>query len=411
MGRRLASGRFLAVPAVVFVAALGAFTALNGAAAQPAPQRASDGATSLAQRGDAELQRARETADPGSYERAEALFRRALGRDPRNVDATIGMGTLALARHDFRGALRHGESAHRLAPGLARPYAVLVDAQVELGDYEAAGRSLQEMIDLRPNLASYARVSYFRELHGDLEGAIEAMELAVSAGGQVPENVAYVQTLLGDLEATRGRTDAARRAYETALTQVPRYAPADVGLAELDAASGRLDEAIATYRQVGERLPLPQYTIALGEAELAAGRTASARETFALVDVQRRLLAAQGQNTDLELALFEADHGSPARAVRLARQAWDAAPSVRSADALGWALTRAGRADDGLSWARRSLKLGWQEPTTRYHAGMAARAAGERDEAISFLEAALERNPDFSPMRAPKARRALEELR
>ncbi|MDQ3091841.1 MAG: tetratricopeptide repeat protein, partial [Actinomycetota bacterium] len=388
-----------------------AFTALNGAAAQPAPQRASDDATSLAQRGDAELQRARETADPGSYERAEALFRRALGRDPRNVDATIGMGTLALARHDFRGALRHGESAHRLAPGLARPYAVLVDAQVELGDYEAAGRSLQEMIDLRPNLASYARVSYFRELHGDLEGAIEAMELAVSAGGQVPENVAYVQTLLGDLEATRGRTDAARRAYETALTQVPRYAPADVGLAELDAASGRLDEAIATYRQVGERLPLPEYTIALGEAELAAGRTASARETFALVDVQRRLLAAQGQNTDLELALFEADHGSPARAVRLARQAWDAAPSVRSADALGWALTRAGRADDGLSWARRSLKLGWQEPTARYHAGMAARAAGERDEAISFLEAALERNPDFSPMRAPKARRALEELR
>lgn len=407
MGRRLASGRFLALPAVVFVAALGAFTALNGAASQPA----SDGATSLAQRGDAELQRARETADPGSYERAKALFRRALGRDPRNVDATIGMGTLALARHDFRGALRHGESAHRLAPGLARPYTVLVDAQIELGEYEAAGRSLQEMIDLRPNLASYARVSYFRELHGDLDGAIEAMELAVSAGGQVPENVAYVQTLLGDLEATRGRTDAARRAYETALTQVPRYAPADVGLAELDAASGRLDEAIATYRQVGERLPLPEYTIALGEAELAAGRTASARETFALVDVQRRLLAAQGQNTDLELALFEADHGNPARAVRLARQAWDAAPSVRSADALGWALTRAGRADDGLSWARRSLKLGWQEPTARYHAGMAARAAGERDEAISFLEAALERNPDFSPMRAPKARRALEELR
>nr|MDQ3372042.1 tetratricopeptide repeat protein [Actinomycetota bacterium] len=354
---------------------------------------------------------ARETADPGSYERAEALFRRALGRDPRNIDATIGMATLALARHDFRGALRLGETAHRLAPGLARPYTVLVDAQIELGDYEAAGRSLQEMIDLRPNLASYARVSYFRELHGDLDGAIEAMELAVSAGGQVPENVAYVQTLLGDLEATRGRTDAARRAYETALTQVPRYAPADVGLAELDAASGRLDEAIATYRQVGERLPLPEYTIALGEAELAAGRTASARETFALVDVQRRLLAAQGQNTDLELALFEADHGSPARAVRLARQAWDAAPSVRSADALGWALTRAGRADDGLSWARRSLKLGWQEPTARYHAGMAARAAGERDEAISFLEAALERNPDFSPMRAPKARRALEELR
>ncbi len=410
MGRRLASGRPLAVAAVVFVVALGAFTALNDTT-DPAPQRASIGATTMAQQGEAELQRARETADPGSYERAEALFRRALEREPRNLDAIIGMGTLALARHDFRDALRHGEAAHRLAPRLARPYAVLVDAQVELGDYEAAGSSLQEMIDLRPNLASYARVSYFRELNGDLEGATEAMALATAAGGQVPENVAYVQTLLGDLEATSGENGSARRAYETALARVPGYVPARIGLAGLDATSGRLDNAIATYRQIVERLPLPEYAIALGEAELAAGRKASARETFALVDAQMRLLTAQSENIEPELALFEADHGSPARAVRLARQVWDAAPSVRSADAVGWALTRSGDPEQGLAWARRALKLGWQEPTVLYHAGMAARAAGERDEAISLLDAALEPNPDFSALRAPQARKALEELR
>ncbi|MFN2450656.1 MAG: hypothetical protein ABR508_12865, partial [Candidatus Baltobacteraceae bacterium] len=78
----------------------------------------------------------------------------------------------------------------------------------ELGRYEQARRSLQRMIDMRPNLASYARVSYYRELHGDLDGALQAMSLAVSAGGQVPENVAYVQTLLGDLQATRGHRAA-----------------------------------------------------------------------------------------------------------------------------------------------------------------------------------------------------------
>jgi hypothetical protein len=42
---------------------------------------------------------------------------------------------------------------------------------------------------------------------------------------------------------------------------------------------------------------------------------------------------------------------------------------------------------------------------------MAARAADERDAAVAYLEAALKRNPDFSPLRAPKARTALEELR
>ena len=117
--------------------------------------------------------------------------------------------------------------------------------------------------------------------------------------------------------------------------------------------------------------------IALGEAELAAGRRAAARQDFALV--RRRAAAARstsGVNTDTELAVFEANHGSPARAVALARRAWAAAPSVRSADALGWALTRAGRPREGLRWAQRALRLGSRDPLFLYHAGIARAAAG-----------------------------------
>ncbi len=42
--------------------------------------------------------------------------------------------------------------------------------------------------------------------------------------------------------------------------------------------------------------------MALGEAQRAAGRMTGARETFALVDGQLRLLATQGENTDTERA-------------------------------------------------------------------------------------------------------------
>ena len=83
-------------------------------------------------------------------------------------------------------------------------------------------------------------------------------------------------------------------------------------------------------------------------------------------------------NTDVELAIYEADHGDRERAVTLAREAWAQAPSVRAADALGWALTRAGRAEDGLRWARRALRLGSLDPTFRYHAGIAAGQARPR---------------------------------
>ena len=84
-----------------------------------------------------------------------------------------------------------------------------------------------------------------------------------------------------------------------------------------------------------------------------------------------------GVNSDAELALFEADHGDRARAVRLARRAWAAAPGVRSADALGWALTRAGRPREGVKWAARARRLGSADPLFAFHAGVAARAAGD----------------------------------
>ncbi|MEA2479303.1 MAG: hypothetical protein QOJ07_1225 [Thermoleophilaceae bacterium] len=360
---------------------------------------------------DAYLQKVRETGDASWYQRAATVLEAAHRRDPRDSAVATGLGTLALARHDFRAGLTWGIEAHRLAPAVVRPLGVIVDAQVELGRYDDAARTLQRMVDLKPNLASYARVSYFRELHGDLGGALAAMRLALSAGGEAPENVAYVQTLIGTLEFGRGRLGAARLAYREALARVPGYVPARAGVARVDAAQGRLGAAIDGYRRVVERLPLPEYAIALGDTELAAGRTADARSDYGLVRAEQRLLAVSGVNTDVELAIFEADHGDPARAVALARRGYAAAPSVRSSDALGWALTRAHRASAGLAYARRALALGSRDPAFLYHAGIAARDAGHTAEARAWLARAVSLNPRFAPINGPRARRAVEALR
>jgi tetratricopeptide (TPR) repeat protein len=298
-----------------------------------------------------------------------------------------------------------------MAPASFAPFAVIVDAQIELGRYDAAQRALQRMVDFKPGLASYARVSYFRELHGDLAGATAAMRLAVSAAPVGGENRSYIETLLGNLELQRGRLDAAAKSYRSALAGFPGYAPADAGLARVDAARGRLEPAIERLRGVTRRLPLPEYVIALGEVELAAGPRADAQRDFDLVRAQQRLLGARGVNTDAEIAVFEADHGDADRAVRLASRGYAAAPSVRSADALGWALTRAGRPAEGLAYARRALRLGSRDASFLYHAGMAARAAGRPDAARGLLSRALAANPSFSPLHAPVARRALRGLR
>jgi tetratricopeptide (TPR) repeat protein len=358
-----------------------------------------------------ELQKVRETGDSSYYPRVDGLLRRALELDPRNAGAITERSALELSRHQFAAGLRDAQLARRLAPQVDKPFGVLVDALVELGRYRQAGAALREMVDRQPNLAAYARVSYWRELHGDLAGAASAMRRAVSAGGDVPENAAYVQSLLGDLDFARGQLGAARRDYGLALVELPGYVPAEAGLAKLDAARGRLDGAIRRLRGVVARLPLPQYVVALGDDELAAGRRGAARRDLALVRAEERLLAANGVNTDVDLALFEADHGSPARAVALAWRAWAAAPSVRSADALGWALARAGRPRAALPWARRALALGSRDALFLYHAGMAARAAGDRLDARRWLARSLAHNARFSPLYAPRAHRALKALR
>jgi tetratricopeptide (TPR) repeat protein len=353
------------------------------------------------------LQKVRETGDASFYTRADTLLAQALARDPRDQAALVQATTLAAGRHDFRGALATARRALAVAPETVAPLPILVDALVELGRYAAAERTLQRLVDLKPNLTAYARVSYFRELTGDLDGAVDAMRRAITAGGPALENVAYVQSLLGGLELARGRLGAARHAYDAALTAMPDYAPAAAGRARLAAAAGDLRGAVARWRAVVERLPLPEYVIALGETEIAAGRTAAGRRDLALVRAQQRLLAAAGVNTDVELAIFEADHGSRARAVRLALAAWRNAPSVRSADALGWALTRAGRPRGGLAWAHRALRLGSLDPAFRYHAGMAALAAGRAAEGRPNLRIAIAHGLATQPLHLRRSREAL----
>ena len=426
--------RRLLAPVAVFAAVLAVLLAANRGDA-PAPSLPDAGAptgdavgdfqravraapgngAAYAGLGDAYLSRARETGDPSFYSRAERAFDAALRREPDDLGALVGTGTLAGLRHDFAEQLRIGRRAVAQAPQLARPYTVVADAQIELGRYDKAAATIQRLVDRKPGLASYARASYFRELSGDQAGAVEAMRLAASAGG-TPENVAYVQALLGDLELARDRVNAARAAYSAALRSLPGYPAGLVGLARTDAAGCDLGRAAARLRRAAERLPLPRTLTLLAEVEAALGNGAAARAAMAAARAQVAMLggepagpsrggaagsaAAARVLPDAEAVLFEADHGSPAAAVRLGRRVWRAAPSVRSADALGWALTRAGRPAEGYRLARRALRLGSRDPLFRLHAGVAARAAGLAATAARHLAVAADGRVALSP-RAP----------
>lgn len=367
-------------------------------------------ARSFASLGIAYVQQARVTADPSYYPKAEEALHRSLQLGGgRNFEASVGMGTLAAARHDFSDALRWGERAVRINPDNVDAYGVVGDAQLELGRYPDAFATFQTMVDTKPTLSSYARVSYARELQGDARGAIEAMQASLRAAGTDADR-AWASFQIGELEWNRGELDRARSNYRRALAMDPGFLPPLAGLARVAWANGDPDEALAKAEEVAQRYPSPEYVTLLGELYRAAGEPELAATQFELVETIQQLFGAGGVNVDLELSLFNADHGDPQVALRAARAEWAERRSVHVADAYAWALHADGRDAEAARYARSALRLGTGSALFRYHAAVIQLELGHRDQARALLAQALAANPNFSVLHAPIAERLSNQL-
>jgi tetratricopeptide (TPR) repeat protein len=363
---------------------------------------------SYASLGLAYVQQARVMADPSYYPKAQGVLQRSMALHPNgNFPALTGLGALALARHDFAGALSWGRKAVAINPYNDNIYGVIGDAQVELGRYDEAFATFQKMVDLKPNLASYARASYAHELQGDVRGAVEIMNLAYDAAG-TKEDQAWVLNQLGELSFNSGNLDAAEENFRHARVVAPSFVPAEAGLAKVEAARGRLASAIRSYRHVVAVYPLPEYVIALGDLYRGTNQEALADREFDLLHVEERLFQANGVNMDLEIALFDADHHVDlAAGLKAAEDEYTRRRSVNVADALAWELFAHGRAAEALTYANEALHLGTRNALFFFHRGMIERALGQREAARGDLRQAIDINPHFSVLWAEPAARAL----
>ena len=358
------------------------------------------------------VEQARVTADPALYPKAEGAFSRSLRLQPKgNFAALAGRGALANARPDFAAGLRWGNEARRLNPKSPEVEAVVGDALVELGRYEEAFATYQQMVDLGPGVASYTRASFALDLQGGVPGARRALELALGEAVS-PRDMAFPQYSLGELAWNNGDVEEARRRYEAAVRLDSTFIPPQAGLARVHAATGETERAVSQWKAVVARTPLPEYVAELANLYLVTGRPAEAEQQFSLLQAQRKLLEANGVNGDLEIALFSADHRLDlGRGLAAAQAEWRRRQSIHVADALAWQLHAHGRHAEALQMADRALTLNMRNALFRFHRGMIHHALGQVAAARADLEEALRINPHFSLLHQRTAAETLASLR
>lgn len=331
----------------------------------------------------------------------KVLTHKNLDKDNEFLALTMKSGVL-LSLHQFADALTVAEKAYTISQHNAQLLGALVDAHVELGNYKEAVKYCDAMIQLRPDIRSYSRVSYLRQIHGDLPGAIEAMKMAVEAGLPGAESTEWARVILGDLLLQTGDVKNAEICFSTANGLRDNYAYALAGLGRLEKYKGNYDAAITYTENAIKLLSDVAFVEQLGNLYALKGNKEKATEIRN--DILQLLMKAEsaGQknkpenlhNGSRELAMANLQCGNIQQAYAMAKIDVNTRPDNIDANELAaWTAYKAGDYNASFAYASKMLQTKTKNPYTLYKAAVIYLKAGKKTEADQYKQMALASNP------------------
>jgi tetratricopeptide (TPR) repeat protein len=374
--------------------------------------------------GAAFFQRARETGDVEDFQLAEQSLNKSLDLVNADFSADAALSTMAevcMGEHRFTDAITYAQKALSLGSGDLSSFAIVGDANADMGEYERAAVAYSRL-DISGEAAAEprnvyvrdSRTSYLKFVSGDTPGAIRLMQSAVAAGTEArlpAENLAWLYFELGEYEFQAGDAAAANDAYLNALNIHPGDYRALAGLGKLRGNQGRYAEAIKLYQSAIAVVPMPMYVAELGDLYTRAGNLAEAKKQYQLVEYIGMLGHINQVLHNRDLALFYADHDIKLdESLALAHKEFEVRHDIYTWDALAWALYKNGKYQEASDAINNALRPGTRDALLFFHAGMIASGLGQTTQAKARLQEALGINPQFHVIYAAAARQQLQIL-
>jgi Flp pilus assembly protein TadD len=259
---------------------------------------------------------------------------------------------------------------------------------VEAGDFESARTIVAEGIAANPRVYQL----YLDYVSIDLKAT--GLDAALASADRLiaeDQDFADVKPLKGDIYLMANRPVDAVTAY----VEARKTAPTSLLTTRLSTAllkSGRKDEANKLLADWLSKHPDDLAASEQGaEVNIAVNRLDDAARYL------ERILADKPHDTVAlnNLAWVYQQKGDNVRAQKLARQAYILAPGAQTADTLGWILTTAGDARNGVSLLRQATNEASGDPRITYHYGVALKDTGDKEEAKKQLELVVAIQGDF----------------
>ena len=361
------------------------------------------------------IQESRITGNHAHYDAAAMqLVDELLEKNSDNIQALCAKATIQLSQHHFADALQTGNKAVKLNPYSAYNYGILTDANVELGKYEDAIKDADKMVSLRPDLRSYSRISYLREIFGDVNGAIDAMNMAVNSGIPGTEQVEWARVYVGHLYEMKGKVDSAEIQYRLSLVHRPNYPFAYAGLGRTAKAKNHYPEAIKYFTLAKEGMDDYSFNDELADVyRYSLKRDDAQRELTQAINMLsanngKEGSSAHGHYSDRELALLYLKNYNYDLALQPAMTEYNRRPdNIDVNQTLAWIEYRRGDYGDANNKINTALRTGSKNPTLLLEAGLIKIKAGNPAEGKKLINQSLAINVYTDPLLKHEAEMAI----